>query len=372
MGADELGHAPGMPERAKDLIFFRLVKKKPGQNISDIADGVHRLPSDLLVVAPRRVVSINQKGRTIAVSAVTDTADAQLLKHTWVLAMNCMSWETLYSITLWQAHKGSRHTLAAATMDDLIPPRLRLRLPELMLSLHRLSAGGISRLQKASMSAEDRELIAILQEERLMAQVSETTRSIELKFTELGISKLQMVVDLSLVGRLLCGRPATEVDDADANVWELVVRLRQKGWTCLVPDHRAVLAPYDHNGAKHWYIRRSSTSICRLYLIALLSVTPTNGLRVQHFEKEQYYRSLLGLEVFVECWVLKLHRFAHPAEATRRLGGLEAWWHGGLEAWRQGSLRQAMVSGLMGGLSYCMILGKGKCTSEKDLEDRFG
>ena len=44
----------------------------------------------------------------------------------------------------------------------------------------------------------------------------------------------------------------------------------------------------------------------------------------------------------MECWVLKLHRFAHPAEATRRLGGLEAWWHGGLEAWRQGSLRQAI------------------------------
>ena len=36
-----------------------------------------------------------------------------------------------------------------------------------------------------------------------------------------------------------------------------------------------------------------------------------------------------------------------------------------------------MVSGLMGGLSYCMILGKGKCTSERkiwkiDLNKDFG
>ena len=62
-----------MPDKIRDMIFFKVVKAMPGRSLTDVADGVFRLPQGSIVVAPRRAVSVDVDGQTIQVSAATDS-----------------------------------------------------------------------------------------------------------------------------------------------------------------------------------------------------------------------------------------------------------------------------------------------------------
>lgn len=122
-----------------------------------MAEGVQRLNEGLLVVAPRRIVAVERGKRMVRISATSDTADANFLKHTWILTLTGMSWRTLQSIRLWKVAGLSCTCLKWSASDDLIRPDLRSYVPLLIERLHRDSVGGTCIFLVRDMSPENEE-----------------------------------------------------------------------------------------------------------------------------------------------------------------------------------------------------------------------
>ena len=220
-----------------------------------------------------------------------NTLQSDSTLESYVLSLMSFPLEHLFEIRKWECADIGDWKLS----HDLVP---RDRLPdatgEQVSQLLKDFVHGQGRIDRHHPDGMIRDrLIDVFCDLKLLKRLQDGSRFQTYDLTDIGSQS--MICALRLGNPIVALSTREDKSVSEYTVWEMLLLLWKRDW-----EHQVVQSgstppdPYKLGGPKLWFTKCSQNSICREYLLALLTVKDDGT--VPHFGKSSQYQEMVGVE----------------------------------------------------------------------------
>ena len=289
--AGTLHNLGSLGEKAKSLIFFRLVDSNVGMAKRTKIAGQRKL-AGLKAVTLHRLLELNVIDKTCVVGLTPTNVEASSTCGAIPMTMHpgMFSTSSLMKMRFWE--QDATATVVQVANHYELHPDLLPHAPQVLSSLMLDRGDGIA----ADTWGDDCHCKRVIQQ----LATDEMVEGPPWKLTLRGREHLECGVRLSTPKPLLTF-PAEDADLNEVSLAELILLMEHKDWQLVtyVSKERATelkKTPFLVDAVlpvKQWYSKKNNT-VSRFYLMALLAAQ--NGRPVPHFGKDEVCRALLDIK----------------------------------------------------------------------------